>query len=185
MDFHHFIYSYCAYFNALYSDSHFSCYALIDKQGVKMSGYNRNEKTNNILFAFFFVIFLILLFCLHYRIFTSTAEIFLLLLLFFGGLIYGYISKNPIKSFLLIFSFWFLFFLYLLFGQITQTSVSIFTVSFLKQLVSLFLYPTVWGITGFLMAKESSNKTKRIIYIILAILICFTLGFIFMIGLGA
>ena len=143
--------------------------------------FQKKEMLNNILFLFFLSLFILFNVFLHLNYEASIIELICLIFLFFGGIVYGYISKNPLKSYLI----GFLLFPIMLLFSLIQDSLS-FT-ELLSHLFNIFIvlvYSSFWGLPGYFMAKESNNKKKRLAYVISSILLCFILGFIFMLGIN-
>ena len=131
---------------------------------LKMFKLNRTEKTNNILFIaiyLFFIASLLLELPDIIRIYTF------LIFLYFGATIYGFISKNPIKSYL----FGFLIFSSLL---IFEFATSIIHSSFFQDMAAVefrfLLYAVIWGLPGYFAAQRSSDKLKMIFHILFIVL---------------
>ena len=131
------------------------------------------EKRNNVLFVALYSIFLI---CCFFPQYFVTMAIYLVFMAF-GAVVYGFISKNPIKSYLfgfLIFPTVFILSIVLSFPSLSTLLLELFS----WTLILYLLYSCVWGVPGYLAALKSPNKFWSIIralLIILAILIQYIL----------
>jgi len=131
------------------------------------------EKRNNVLFIALYSILIIC--CFFPQNFVTMA--ILLVFMAFGAVVYGFISKNPIKSYL---------FGFLIFPTVSIISIILSFPSLSTLLLEVFswnsiiilLYSCVCGVPGYLAAWKSPNKFWSIIralLIILAILIQYIL----------
>ena len=133
---------------------------------LKMFKLNRTEKTNNILFIAIYLLF----FASLLLEFPDIIRIYIFLLfLYFGPTIYGFISKNPLKSYL----FGFLIFPSLLIFEFVNSALH---PSFFQDMAAiefrflLLLYAVIWGLPGYFAAQRSSDKLKMIFHILFIVL---------------
>lgn len=125
--------------------------------------FNQNEKTNNILFISFYAFALAIIF-----LFTETAAALIIFIIFryFGAAIYGFISKNPLKSYL------FGFLLHPVVEIVDTAQASVFhSAPFFSTLLSMLplmlFYSVIWGVSGYFAAKRSSDKFLQVIYVLI------------------
>jgi len=128
--------------------------------------YNSPEKerSNNILF----VLFLFLLICLSSGYFNwGWIGVFVVILLpglLFSGVIYGFISKNPLKAFF-VGSLPFAMVLGISdlvnLKNLTSGTLSEHLLSNLPAIGMVFVYLILWGLVAFFAARESENNEKN------------------------
>ena len=144
--------------------------------------YFSNKNTKENIFFFSFLFFFILFAALYYYKYSFAINIFLFLFLF-SSLIFGFVSKNPFKSFILGFLFWPL--LIPLFAYLeTLKLTSVFSVGQIDSgTVFLILLSVLWGFPGYFVSKAglSENKSKKIIFYSCGFIACILGAFIFMI----
>lgn len=138
-----------------------------------MKYFSKKETKENILF--FSLLFLVILFNIyHYRDNSSLINAIFLFLFCFSGLIYGFFSQNPLKSFIFGFLFWPL--LIICFSLLENyTFTSFYTNSrFDIGTLYLVLISIWWGLPGYFMSKARmiENKNKKVIYSFFAIAFC-------------
>ena len=139
--------------------------------------YNSPEKErlNNILF----LLFLILLICLSSGYFNwGWIGVFVVILLpgiLFSGVIYGFISKNPLKAF-----FVGSLPLAMVFGiselvnlkNLTSGTLNEHLLSNLPAIGMVFVYLILWGLVAFFAArKREDNEKNRRHYIVLSVFV--------------
>ena len=141
-----------------------------------MSGlFGQSEKVNNVLFVGILVLVILIL---HFFIMGSFENfrfwltLFLSLLLF-SSIIFGYVSKNPKKSFLLCFLIWAsfpLYILYIIVDSIVSNQTSIITgiTEAAIPLLVFFITGIISGSTGYFVAADHPDKNRRIIYRVLS-----------------
>jgi hypothetical protein len=123
------------------------------------------EKRNNVLFIALYSILIIC--CFFPQNFVTMA--ILLVFMVFGAVVYGFISKNPIKSYL----FGFLISPTVLIISIVLSFPSLSTLLlelFSWTLIFYLLYSCICGVPGYLAALKSPNKFWSIIRVLLIIL---------------
>ncbi|WNY24167.1 hypothetical protein MmiHf6_14960 [Methanimicrococcus hongohii] len=125
---------------------------------------NLNKKNQAALFIALFCIFLISLLLNEIIVFSLIA----IFIFYFGSFIYGFISKNPVKSYLLGLSVYLTWFVFEIFTYYSRTDLFEFDI-YLKYLI----YSVIWGLPGFLTAQDRSVKWKYSIFIVLALIIIF------------
>lgn len=128
---------------------------------------DQKETLNNVLFVFFCFLFFAFGLPIRQYVELSTLQmlgpIFLLLLLF-SGMIYGCISKNPPKSFLLGFLFFPIASLFDILNQLFTT----FILLQVNDFIILFIVSILWGLPGYFVAKTLTTEgKKRWVYLML------------------
>ncbi|WNY25374.1 hypothetical protein [Methanolapillus millepedarum] len=127
---------------------------------------NQSEKRNNILFLLFYAIFFLLISGIDY-FGIGIFIVILWILIYVEPIIYGFISKNAIKSF--IFGFLFLpameifDFIYSLSLDPSLDPSFAGNLSFL-WMPKTFIISIVWGFAGFFASKRGNDKIQKIIY---------------------
>ena len=106
-----------------------------------------NEKNSNILFLAMYGLFLIsILLSVYFNL------IFSILIFHFGSAVYGFVSKNPLKSYL------FGFFIYLTFIFANIIEPFFLSVDFDFSVLPYFVYSLFWGLPGYFTAQKNSGK---------------------------
>jgi len=151
-----------------------------------MSGlFEQSEKVNNILFIGIIALSILALFIStvveNFRIWITLFFLFLL----FSGIIFGFVSKNPKKAFLLGFLIWACIPLYIIVGEIASKRISISDLFVPDELILIIIICTfiagiISGGVGYFTASEfvHSDKKWRILYRILSTVLFFILIFI-------
>jgi len=139
--------------------------------------YNSPEKerSNNILF----VLFLFLLICLSSGYFNwGWIGVFVVILLpgiLFSGVIYGFISKNPLKAFFvgsLPFAMVFGISDLVNLKSLTSGTLNEHLLSNLPAIGMVFVYLILWGLVAFFAArKREDNEKNRRHYIALSVFV--------------
>ena len=131
------------------------------------------EMFNDILFVFLLLLFFVLGLPIHRYVGMSVYTYATFFLLFFSGIIYGYISKNPPKSFLI-------GFLFLPTVGIFSIIEQLFTAPFLPHIqdfIFAFIVSIFLGLPGYFTAKfaiQINTGTKDIDSIKYLLLFFFT-----------
>lgn len=123
-----------------------------------------NKKDQTVLFFALFCIFLISLILSEIIVFSLIA----VFIFYFGSFIYGFVSKNPLKSYLLGLSVYLTWFFIEVFTYYLRADLFEFDI-YLKYL----LYSVIWGLPGFLTAQDRSVKWKYSIFVGFALIIIF------------
>ncbi|MDV0447392.1 hypothetical protein MsAg5_12800 [Methanosarcinaceae archaeon Ag5] len=140
-----------------------------------------DEKTNNMLFAGFYVVELLLFVCLAY--FESVLfGLAIYLFMFLSPIAYGLISKNPTKSFLL--GFFLLPFLNLLdfIYEILQAHPDFPQIN-IQSWALIFVFSIILGALGYFVAKGHGKKLMVVAYVLIALIILLILYRIFLVRL--
>ena len=150
-----------------------------------MSGHMQREEANNLLFVGIMALSILALYISviveNFRIWITLF--FLLLLL--GSIIFGYVSKNPKKSFFLGFLIWACIPLYITVGEIISKRISIsdiFVPDELKLIIigCTFIAGIISGGVGYFTASTFVHSDKKwgILYRVLSTVLFFILLFI-------
>jgi len=142
-----------------------------------MSGlFEQSEKSNNILFAGIMALSILIL-CLSYvgENFKAWMTILFLLLLF-SSVIYGFVSKNPEKAFLLGFLIWALIPVY---AAVVGIIDGLFVMSLAVVIICwAFICGILSGSIGYLTTVAHLDKKCRIGYLVLSVILFFILFYI-------
>ncbi|WNY27591.1 hypothetical protein [Methanolapillus ohkumae] len=122
---------------------------------------NQNEKANNILFVLSYVFLVLLILGIGY--FSGIFGVVLFLFMYFAPIVFGFFSKNSIKSFL--------------FGFLLLPAMEIFDFIISSMIDSNFaggldflfapktlLFSVVWGFSGYFAAKKGNDQVQKLIY---------------------
>jgi hypothetical protein len=126
--------------------------------------FKLNEKMENALFVFLYVIFICSVFLTSY---FSNFVILYMILFYFGAACYGFISKQPIKSYI------FGLFLYSV-GAIAQSVLNFYLYhstpsESVSSLMLLLIVSIICGVPGYFAAQRSVNKFKSLIFILIVV----------------
>jgi len=131
----------------------------------------QKEVLNNLLFVFLLFIFLIANTCISFKYSTSLFENLNIFLLLFAGIIYGFISENIVKSFLIGFLLWpVILFFRIVHDFSTVDALPALIVSYLRTGIIVLFLSMLWGFPGFFTARRNSTDGKKGIYRSLAFL---------------
>ena len=167
-----------------------------------MSGlFGQSEKVNNILFVGILILFVMSSFLLSGMfklgellnvrfetdviLLSSSLSAYLLFFsLFFSSIIFGYISKNPKKTFLLGFLIWTIpFCIPIIRIIIQQTSVSdVFLTDYLIMALLFFINGILIGVAGYFVAVNHPDKNRRILYLILSFVLILITIYLFLVS---
>ena len=151
-----------------------------------MSGlFGQSEKVNNVLFVGIMALSILVLFIStlagNFRFWITLFFLFLL----FSSIIFGYVSKNSKKAFLLGFLIWACIPLYIIVGQIVSKRISISDIFVPDELTLIiigctFIAGIISGCVGYLTASNLGHSDKKwgIVYRILSSVLFFILFYI-------
>jgi len=144
--------------------------------GMKMFKLNRNEKTNNFIFAAGYLIF----FASLYLGLPQTVETWIsLIFAYLGATIYGFISKNPIKSYLFGFLVWPSIIVLVSIYSFITSSVTLFQYISANEFIWYLSFSVIGGVPGYFAAQRNSDKLKtafHILFIVFFITLHFSLS---------
>jgi len=136
--------------------------------------FGQSEKANTVLFSLFLMLLILSLLFID-GVIRPYAEPFFLGLLFFGSIVYGFVSKNPKKSFLLGVLIWASLPIAVIISESVKNQYSIFDWFILSEVTILFLILFIIGIisgsSGYLIATENQNFKIKILYWGLALIL--------------
>ena len=139
--------------------------------------FNQNEKTNTILFAVIWMVFILTIEGVTVSAWLPYIEPLFLVLLLFGSIIYGFISRNPKKSLLLGILIWASMPLHLLTSEaITRqlfASGNFAMIDFVTLIIFLLIVGVINGGAAYLIATDHTDSKKELIYHILALILSF------------
>ena len=167
-----------------------------------MSGlFGQSEKVNNILFVLILILFVMSSFLLSgmfklgellnvrfetdvILLSSSLSANLLFFVLFFSSIIFGYVSKNPKKTFLLGFLIWTLpFCISIIRIIIRQTSVSdVFLTNYPILALLSFINGILMGVAGYFVAVNHPDKNRRILYRILPLVLILITIYLFLVS---
>ena len=139
--------------------------------------FNQNEKTNTILFAVIWMVFILAIEGLTVSTLFPYVEPLFLVLLLFGSIIYGFISRNPKKSLLLGILIWASMPLYLLTSEAIAgqlfASGNFAVTEFVTLVIFLLVIGVINGGSAFLVATDHTSSKKDLLCHILALILSF------------
>jgi hypothetical protein len=145
--------------------------------------FGQSEKANSILFIAFLSLYLFSLFGMVSDVWFYRTETLFLIMLLTGSIFYGFISKSPIKSFILGFLIWFLPIAIIGIYDIIESSEPVQLSDFLG-LVFWMVFCLLNGGVGYFIAATNSDKRKQLLYRIFSLMILFLLAMFFIAGIN-
>jgi len=131
---------------------------------------SQKETLNNVLFFSFLFIFITINIGIFFNYAVSLFENIFLFFLVFAGIIYGFISKNSVKSFLIGFLLWPVFLFFSFVRDLSAFEFMELLLSYLPVSIIIFVISLLWGLPGFFTAKIFSEDGKRGLHLILTAL---------------
>jgi len=133
--------------------------------------FKQNELKNNLLLVILYVAYIFSIIGVPFFSFLIYK-----LLYYFGTATYGFISRNPLKSYLAG------FFLYPA-GEIANILYYHYAYDFVptwsgSYFIRLFVLSVLFGVPGYLMAQPTENKTRFFICVLLAFVFIAALWFL-------
>ncbi|MBZ3935391.1 hypothetical protein [Methanimicrococcus blatticola] len=149
--------------------------------------FNQSENVNTLLFAFIWIVFILSVIGIFYGYSVHTAELIFIFLLLAGSIIYGFISKNPVKSFILGLSIWLSWVFISTFPNILESGYgSIFEnpLSFLGGMLYFAALGSLNGGIGYFIAATHSDKRRQLLYRVIALALLFASAMFFFAGIN-
>ncbi|WNY24162.1 hypothetical protein MmiHf6_14910 [Methanimicrococcus hongohii] len=149
--------------------------------------FGQSEEVNTCLAFAVWIVFILSLFCLYSDIRIPYAEMIFIFLLIAGSIFYGFISKNPVKSFILGTLIWFSMFLFMLLYEIIETNSFPFLDNPLGIVSGIFTYLALGilnGGIGYFIAVQNSDQRKQLLCRILALALLFASAMFFFAGIN-
>ena len=145
--------------------------------------FGQSEKANSILFIAFLSLYLFSLFGMVSDVWFYRTETLFLIMLLTGSIFYGFISKSPIKSFILGLLIWFLPIAIIGIYDIIESSEPV-QLSDFWGLVFWMVFCLLNGGVGYFIAATNSDKRKQLLYRIFSLMILFLLAMFFIAGIN-
>ena len=145
--------------------------------------FGQSEKANSILFIAFLSLYLFSLFGMVSDVWFYRTETLFFIMLLTGSIFYGFISKSPIKSFILGFLIWFLPIAIIGIYDIIESSEPVQLSDFLGLVFWMVLCLLNGGV-GYFIAATNSDKRKQLLYRIFSLMILFLLAMFFIAGIN-
>lgn len=153
-----------------------------------MSGlFNQSENTNNFLFVFVWLLFILSAICMFNGYYVRTTELIFLFLLIAGSIIYGFVSKNPVKSFSLGLLIWLSWFFSSIISEVLNSGFAQISGNILPILGSVLyfvLFGSLNGGIGYFIAADHLDKRRQLLYRILALTFLFASAMFFFAGIN-